>query len=56
MNSRRWQDVVIGVAMVALLATGVWALWWDDLRGWLGGHRGVNAAPPPAAAPAGSLT
>ncbi len=31
----RWHDVMIVGAIVALLAVGVWALWWDDVRGFL---------------------
>ena len=33
MRRPRWHDVVIVVAIVNLLAVGVWALWWDDVRG-----------------------
>ena len=29
----RWHDTLIVVAIVGLLAVGVWALWWDDVRG-----------------------
>lgn len=28
----RWHDALIVSAIVALLAIGVWALWWDDVR------------------------
>ncbi len=28
----RWHDALIVSAIAALLATGVWALWWDDVR------------------------
>ncbi|MDQ3368772.1 MAG: hypothetical protein M3680_25360 [Myxococcota bacterium] len=31
----RWHDALIVVAIMALLATGVWALWWEDVRGYL---------------------
>ena len=31
----RWHDAFIVVAIVGLLAVGVWALWWDDVRGYL---------------------
>jgi hypothetical protein len=31
----RWHDVLIVAAIVGLLATGVWALWWDDVRALL---------------------
>jgi hypothetical protein len=29
----RWHDALIVTALVGLLAVGVWALWWDDVRG-----------------------
>jgi hypothetical protein len=28
----RWHGALVVVALVALLAAGVWALWWDDVR------------------------
>lgn len=28
----RWHDALIVSAIVGLLAMGVWALWWDDVR------------------------
>ena len=28
----RWHDALIVSAIVALLAVGIWALWWDDVR------------------------
>jgi hypothetical protein len=28
----RWHDAVIVSGIVALLAVGVWSLWWDDVR------------------------
>lgn len=31
----RWHDAAIVLGIVALLAVGVWALWWDDVRGLL---------------------
>ena len=31
----RWHDALIVTAIVGLLATGVWALWWDDVRALL---------------------
>lgn len=34
MVRRRWPDVVLAVGVLALLATGVWALWGDELRQW----------------------
>lgn len=32
----RWHDAMMVSAIVGLLAVGVWALWWDDVRGALG--------------------
>jgi hypothetical protein len=42
----RWQDALLVGAIVALLAAGVWALWWDDVRQlWhLGPAEGSGAA------------
>jgi hypothetical protein len=28
----RWHDVLIVAGIVGLLATGIWALWWEDVR------------------------
>jgi len=33
MVRRRWPDVVIVVAIMALIGGGVWALWGDEIRG-----------------------
>lgn len=33
----RWHDALIVSAIVAILAVGIWALWWDDVRGLLFG-------------------
>jgi len=43
----RWHDALIVSAIVALLAVGVWALWWDDVRGLLnlGPSEGSSAEP-----------
>jgi len=35
MTRPRFHDVIIVVSLVALLGLGVWALWWDDVRGFL---------------------
>ena len=32
----RWHDALIVVAILGVLVTGVWALWWDDVRAALG--------------------
>jgi hypothetical protein len=31
----RWHDALIVAAILGLLAAGIWALWWDDVRHWL---------------------
>jgi hypothetical protein len=31
----RWHDALIVSAIVGMLLVGVWALWWDDVRGLL---------------------
>ena len=41
----RWHDALIVSAIVALLAVGVWALWWEDVRGIL--HLGPSEGPSP---------
>jgi hypothetical protein len=49
----RWHDALIVTAIVALFATGVWSLWWDDVRGIL--RLGPGPTDPPSmAAPATS--
>ena len=30
----RWHDALIVMGLVSLLAVGVWALWWDDVRAY----------------------
>jgi len=47
----RWHDVMIVVAIVGLLVVGVWALWWDDVRGALnlGPSEGSGSDSVPAA-------
>jgi len=35
MVRRRWPDVVLVVGFLAVVATGIWALWGEDLRKWL---------------------
>lgn len=32
MTRPRWHDVLIIAAIAGVLAVGVWALWWDDVR------------------------
>lgn len=34
MVRRRWPDVVLVVGVLALLVTGVWALWGDAIARW----------------------
>jgi hypothetical protein len=31
----RWHDALIVTAIVGLLVMGVWALWWEGVRGLL---------------------
>jgi hypothetical protein len=48
----RWHDALIVSAIVALLAVGIWAMWWDDVRELLhlgpgsGSAEGTAAAKP----------
>jgi hypothetical protein len=50
MVRRRWPDAVIVLAIVAIAATGVYALWGDALRAWWrpGDGAPVEQAPPAA--------
>jgi len=32
MKRARWVDVVLVASVVAFIALGVWALWWEDVR------------------------
>jgi hypothetical protein len=43
----RWHDALIVAAITGLLVMGVWALWWEDVRGLL------KLGPEPS--PAGSV-
>ena len=55
MERPRWHDALIVTAIAALLAVGVWSLWWDDVRAAL--HLGPAAAdPPPMGSPGTSAT
>ncbi|HUJ59080.1 MAG TPA: hypothetical protein VLX92_11330 [Kofleriaceae bacterium] len=47
----RWHDALIATAIALLLATGVWALWWDDVLSLLhlGPGSGSQVVPAPAA-------
>jgi hypothetical protein len=43
----RWHDALIVAAIVGLLATGVWALWWEDVRAlWKGPERAPSGPVP----------
>lgn len=43
----RWHDALIVSAIIGLLAVGIWALWWDDVRGALnlGPEQGSSSEP-----------
>jgi hypothetical protein len=41
----RWHDAAIVLAIAVVAAVGVWALWWDDVRGWLHPSDGSATAP-----------
>jgi len=43
----RWHDALIVSAIVGLLAVGIWALWWDDVRAVLnlGPEQGSSSEP-----------
>ncbi|MBA3397928.1 MAG: hypothetical protein H0T89_35215 [Deltaproteobacteria bacterium] len=45
----RWHDALIVTAITGLLAVGVWALWWDDVRGFLNLGPGISEQPTPIA-------
>lgn len=49
MKRRRWPDVVIVIAILALGAGGVWTLWGDELAGE--SERRETAPTAPGAAP-----
>lgn len=48
----RWHDAAIVLGIVALLAVGVWALWWDDVRGLLNLEPEAPAEPASPSRPA----
>lgn len=45
----RWHDVVLIAAILGLLATGVWSLWWDEVRSVLHLEPGSEDAAAPLA-------
>jgi hypothetical protein len=47
----RWHDALIVAAIIALLAVGVWALWWEDVRSFL--ELGPGSADGPVPVPTG---
>jgi len=49
----RWHDALIVTAIVGLLAVGVWALWWDDVRAALDLGPGDGSAVDPVPAASG---
>ncbi len=50
MTRPRWHDVLIAASIAGILGLGVWALWWDDVRGMMGW--GVGSGSEPTAIPA----
>jgi hypothetical protein len=54
MTRPRWHDVLITAAIAGVLAVGVWALWWDDVRSAVGwDHGSSEPAPVPVTGPTG---
>jgi len=49
----RWHDALIVVAIVGVLAVGVWALWWADVRAALGWQDESEVVKDPAPAASG---
>jgi hypothetical protein len=47
----RWHDLVIVSTIVAILAAGVWALWWEDVRAALQLGPGRENPPTPGRQP-----
>lgn len=43
----RWHDALIVLAIVGVLAVGVWALWWADVRAAFGWGDGSGTATDP---------
>jgi hypothetical protein len=52
----RWHDALIISAIVGLLAVGVWALWWDDVRSLLHLGPAEGSSGEPRATPANPET
>jgi hypothetical protein len=46
MTRPRWHDVLITTALAGVLAVGVWALWWEDVRLALGWGKGSGEPVP----------
>jgi hypothetical protein len=40
----RWHDALIVSALLGLLAVGIWAIWWDDVRDLLNLGPGSGSA------------
>jgi hypothetical protein len=45
----RWHDALIIGAIVVVFSVGVWALWWEDVRGALGLTPAKGSAEPTSA-------
>jgi hypothetical protein len=48
MQRPRWHDAVLVVGVLALLATGVWALWGKDIRAWFAPEKPAPVVVPPS--------
>lgn len=53
MHRPRWHDALIVAAILGVLAVGVWALWWDDVRAALGWSTPDEPAVDPAPSSSG---
>ena len=56
MTRPRWHDVLIAASIAGILGLGVWALWWDDVRGMMGWGAGSGTEPTPIPASQTSKT
>jgi hypothetical protein len=50
MKRPRWHDVILGLAICGIAASGVWAFWGEEVRRSLGGKEAVPVQKAPAGA------